>query len=60
VETAGLSGSSTSGSFVAAGGERVSLAAMSRAIAGPPPDPGQQLTPGGRRRRAGRPVKQQA
>jgi hypothetical protein len=58
VETAGLSGSSTSGSFVA-GGERVSLAAMSRAIAGPPPDPGQQLTPGGRRR-AGRPVKQQA
>jgi transposase len=47
-------------SFVAAGGERVSLASMSRAIAGLPPDPGQQLTPGGRRRRAGRPLKQKA
>ena len=40
--------------FVAAGGQRVSLAAMSRAIAGLPPEPGEQLIPGGRRRRAGR------
>src|SRR3954449_5131212 len=46
--------------FVAAGGQRVSLAAMSRAIAGLPPAPGQALTPGGRRRRAGRPLKQKA
>jgi hypothetical protein len=44
--------------FVAAGGQPVSLSAMSRAIAGLPPGPGQQLTPGGRRRRAGRPLKQ--
>src|SRR3954454_8827514 len=35
---------------VAAGGERVSLASMSRAIAGLPPEPGTELTPGGRRR----------
>src|SRR5437660_5688999 len=41
--------------FVAAGGERMSLASMSRAIASPPPEPGTELTPGGRRRRAGRP-----
>src|SRR4051794_25603124 len=41
--------------FVAAGGARVSLSAMSRAIAGLPPAPGEQLTPGGRRR-AGRGV----
>src|SRR3954465_12051473 len=46
--------------FVAAGGQRVSLAAMSRAIAGLPPAPDQALTPGGRRRRAGRPLKQKA
>src|SRR3982751_1571566 len=46
--------------FVAAGGQRVSLAAMSRAIAGLPPEPGAELTPGGRRRGAGRPVTQKA
>jgi transposase len=46
--------------FVAAGGPRVSLSAMSRAISGLPPAPGEQLTPGGRRRRAGRPLKQKA
>jgi transposase len=46
--------------FVAAGGQRVSAASMSRAIAGLPPAPGMELTPGGRRRRAGRPLKQQA
>jgi hypothetical protein len=46
--------------FVAAGGQRVSLASMSRAIAGLPPEPGTELTPGGRRRRAGRPVKAKA
>jgi transposase len=46
--------------FVAAGGQPVSLASMSRAIAGLPPAPGEQLTPGGRRRRAGRPLKQKA
>jgi transposase len=46
--------------FVAAGGQRVSLAAMSRAITGLPPEPGQELTPAGRRRRAGRPLKQKA
>ena len=46
--------------FVAAGGQPVSLSAMSRAIAGLPPGPGEQLTAGGRRRRAGRPLKQKA
>src|SRR5947209_12040193 len=46
--------------FVAGGGARVSLASMSRAIAGLPPGPGAELTPGGRRRRAGRPLKQKA
>jgi transposase len=46
--------------FAAAGGERVSLASMSRAIASLPPEPGTELTPGGRRRRAGRPLKQKA
>ena len=46
--------------FVAAGGARVSPASMSRAIAGLPPDPGQARTPSGRRRRAGRPLKQKA
>ena len=46
--------------FVAAGGEPVSLSAMSRAIAGLPPAPGAERTPGGRRRRAGRPLKQKA
>jgi transposase len=46
--------------FVATGGQPVSLASMSRAIAGLPPGPGAQLTPGGRRRRAGRPLKQKA
>src|SRR3954452_19901274 len=45
--------------FVAAGGQPVSLAAMSRVITGLPPEPGQALTPGGRRR-AGRPLKQKA
>ena len=45
--------------FVAAGGPRVSLAAMSRAIATLPADPaGAQRTPTGRRRRPGRPLKQ--
>src|SRR3954453_19607487 len=39
-----------------AGGAPVSLSAMSRAIGGLPPAPGEQLTPGGRRRRAGRPL----
>ena len=46
--------------FVAAGGAPVSLASMSRAIASLPPGPGMELTPGGRRRRAGRPLKQKA
>jgi transposase len=46
--------------FVAAGGQPVSLSAMSRAITGLPPAPGDELTPGGRRRRGGRPVKQKA
>jgi transposase len=46
--------------FVAAGGEPVSLASMSRAIASLPPEPGTERTPGGRRRRAGRPLKQKA
>jgi transposase len=46
--------------FVAAGGQPVSLAAMSRAIGGLPPGSGEQWTPGGRRRRAGRPMKQKA
>src|SRR4051812_10157134 len=46
--------------FVAAGGAPVSLSAMSRAIAGLPPAPGEALTPAGRRRRAGRPLKQKA
>ncbi len=40
--------------FVAAGGRRVSPASMSRAIAGLPPAPEEQLTAGGR------PVRQQA
>jgi transposase len=44
--------------FVADGGQPVSLSATSRAIAGLPPEPGAALTPGGRRRRAGRPMKQ--
>ena len=46
--------------FVAAGGPRVSLSAMSRAITGLPPEPGDERTPGGRRRRGGRPLKQKA
>jgi hypothetical protein len=46
--------------FIVAGGQPVSLASMSRAIAGLPPDPGAELTPGGRRRRAGRPLKHKA
>ena len=46
--------------FVAAGGQPVSLASMSRAIAGLPPAPEEARTPGGRRRRAGRPLKQKA
>src|SRR3954451_24011413 len=36
--------------FTADTGMTVSLSAMSRAIAGLPPAPGEQLTPGGRRR----------
>src|SRR5687768_6747656 len=46
--------------FVAAGGQPVSLSAMSRAITGLPPEPGAELTPSGRRRRGGRPLKQKA
>ena len=46
--------------FLAAGGQPVSAASMSRAIAGLPPEPGAELTAGGRRRRAGRPLKQKA
>jgi transposase len=46
--------------FVAAGGQPVSLSAMSRAITGLPPAPGDELTPGGRRRRGGRPLKHKA
>jgi transposase len=46
--------------FAAETGLRVSLASMSRAIAGLPPAPGAELTAGGRRRRAGRPLKQKA
>jgi transposase len=46
--------------FLAAGGPRVSLASMSRAISTLPPAPGAELTPSGRRRRAGRPLKQKA
>jgi transposase len=46
--------------FLAETGLGVSLASMSRAIAGLPPEPGTELTPGGRRRRAGRPLKQKA
>src|SRR3954453_14215731 len=46
--------------FITAGGQPVSRSAMSRAIAGLPPEPDQALTPGGRRRRAGRPLKQKA
>jgi transposase len=46
--------------FAAETGLRVSLASMSRAIAGLPPGPGAELTPGGRRRRAGRPLKRKA
>src|SRR3954451_13177756 len=46
--------------FVAAGGRPVSLSAMSRAIGGLPPEPGAERIPGGRRRRAGRPLKQKA
>ena len=46
--------------FTAETGKTVSLATMSRAIAGLPPPPGQQRTPGGRRRRAGWSLKQKA
>src|SRR3954470_9155390 len=46
--------------FVAAGGQPVSLAAVSPAVTGLPPPPGTALTPGGRRRRAGRPLKRKA
>ena len=46
--------------FAAETGLRVSLASMSRAFAGLPPAPVELLTPGGRRRRAGRPLKQKA
>ncbi len=45
--------------FAEAEGVEVSLASMARAIASLPADPpGQALTPGGRRRRPGRPLKQ--
>jgi transposase len=45
--------------FVAAGGARVSLASMSRAIASlPAGPPGAARTPSGRARRPGRPMKQ--
>jgi len=44
--------------FVADGGQPVSLSAMSRAITSLPPEPGDELTPSGRKRRAGRPLKQ--
>jgi transposase len=46
--------------FAAETGLRVSPASMSRAIAGLPPEPGAERTAGGRRRRAGRPLQQQA
>ena len=46
--------------FAAKTGMPVSLSAMSRAIAGLPPEPGAERTPAGRRRRAGRPMKQKA
>ena len=46
--------------FVVEQGVVVSLATMSRAIAGLPPEPAAALTPGGRRRRAGRPLKRKA
>lgn len=46
--------------FAAEHGVRVSLATMCRAIASLPPAPGAERTPGGRRRRAGRPLKQKA
>ena len=44
--------------FVAAGGQPVSLASMSRAIASLPADPPGARTPTGRARRPGRPLKQ--
>ena len=46
--------------FLAAGGEPVSPASMSRAIASLPADPPGERTPSGRRRRPGRPLKQRA
>ena len=46
--------------FAAEQGVVVSLASMSRAIAGLPPEPAAARTPGGRRRRAGRPLKHKA
>ncbi|MGY1761462.1 helix-turn-helix domain-containing protein [Geodermatophilus sp. SYSU D00779] len=46
--------------FVAAGSQPVSLASMLRVIAGLPPAPEQQRTPGGRRRQAGRAVEAQS
>ena len=46
--------------FVAVGGEPVSLASMSRAIASLPPGPGAERTPSGRRRRTGWPLKRKA
>ena len=46
--------------FAAETGMPVSLSAMSRAIAGLPPEPGAELTASGRRRRAGRPLKSKA
>ncbi len=46
--------------FAAETGMRVSLATISRAIAGLPPDAGVALTPHGRQRRAGWPLKQKA
>src|SRR4051794_24969810 len=46
--------------FVAAGGARVSLSAMSRAISGLPPEPGAEGAPGGARARARRPLEPKA
>jgi transposase len=46
--------------FAAETGMPVSLAEMSRAIASLAPEPGAERTPSGRRRRAGRPLKQKA
>ena len=46
--------------FAAKTGMPVSLSAMSRAIAGLPPEPGAERTSAGRARRPGRPLKGKA